>query len=933
MVLRLVFCVFIAFYTLILQLVPVTEAETIALSANLCGTDGRTADGSEGFVYLGDIDNSGSVTVSDAIMVLRHVVALRTLSEGEERQRGDVNLDGIISVSDAISILRKVVGLIDTFALQDPAHIRTEMALNYVIINSQVKSVILQDDIVLSKPLFIHRNISIDGGNGGNGGKKTGNFSLYGNRIVLTEYALSLQLNNLGDKENAGIDSLIINGGFDRVELDNVYVDFLMVDAGETVSLFLTGNTLVRKAHFKTYLKIYGGDRIAEAGIKTGIDSLNDIWMDGKPDDGSIYYIYDKEIYPGYSSAELLWPSTTITVEDTIPLRITLSDIIEEPVAGQFEVRISDGDYIWFDSLEDGRIVEFDRAGRATVRFMINKPGFYENLTVEVGGLAIDSFELNVVTVMPHAGLSELAPEFEEVEAVPGNIVLNISLISNRYMPLSGTFFVNAEYDIDGYTFSYSDELYFPKSGTAEISFTVQKAGPLNGRVFVDEVKIGSFTRTILPGPASGLQIIREPAGSDDGSGRAGTVELITVDSYGNFTQKGISEDMTVTASISEPGIFTADSVTQKNVSDDLALYNKVVFDNLIVGKGPKLSGLTISFYGEGVNGITSAPFDVIGISELDARLSTANPVRETITAGDELSVTINLKDRSGDNLAGTFLVAVGVGEELYRQYVIFEAEGSATLNITLTVAGFYEDVPIFVDGNMIAAISYTIQPAETSQLRVLGDIVLSGNKNLPLSVSVAYTDRFGNVNIMPGKTIELSGFILKDNDTIGDEDIFKDTNTRQVTDDSGIAVFDGLIFDSPGAYQLIFSSLSESFPKASLPVIILYPGDSLFWFGYPDNAFNVVEDQGSVFIIIPTEEDAKIPGLSSESFVINLVSGNKNKLTIHGVGELVENSGIYFVDFRYFDTGTIVMAVGLNYKGFYRELGEITAIVTDNSP
>ena len=71
--------------------------------------------------YLpGDINKSGSVTVADAIIVLRHLVGLTDLNSKEHydefaAKRAMVSSDSSITVKDAIKILRKVVGLIDDF--------------------------------------------------------------------------------------------------------------------------------------------------------------------------------------------------------------------------------------------------------------------------------------------------------------------------------------------------------------------------------------------------------------------------------------------------------------------------------------------------------------------------------------------------------------------------------------------------------------------------------------------------------------------------------------------------------------------------------------------------------------------------------------------------------------------------------------------------
>ena len=72
-------------------------------------------------VLIGDVNNSGTHDVSDAISVLRHVVGLEEdLAEFpgvEPITLMDVDRNGQVGVSDAISILRSVVGLGELNAL------------------------------------------------------------------------------------------------------------------------------------------------------------------------------------------------------------------------------------------------------------------------------------------------------------------------------------------------------------------------------------------------------------------------------------------------------------------------------------------------------------------------------------------------------------------------------------------------------------------------------------------------------------------------------------------------------------------------------------------------------------------------------------------------------------------------------------------------
>lgn len=59
---------------------------------------------------LGDVDGDGSVTISDALAILRHTMGVATLEEAV-LEAADVNVDGNITVFDALTALRISLGL------------------------------------------------------------------------------------------------------------------------------------------------------------------------------------------------------------------------------------------------------------------------------------------------------------------------------------------------------------------------------------------------------------------------------------------------------------------------------------------------------------------------------------------------------------------------------------------------------------------------------------------------------------------------------------------------------------------------------------------------------------------------------------------------------------------------------------------------------
>ncbi len=59
---------------------------------------------------LGDVNLDGSVTIADALEVMRHAIEVLTL-EGASLDAADMNGDGVIGLPDAILIARRAMGL------------------------------------------------------------------------------------------------------------------------------------------------------------------------------------------------------------------------------------------------------------------------------------------------------------------------------------------------------------------------------------------------------------------------------------------------------------------------------------------------------------------------------------------------------------------------------------------------------------------------------------------------------------------------------------------------------------------------------------------------------------------------------------------------------------------------------------------------------
>ena len=61
---------------------------------------------------IGDTTLDGEVTIADAILALRHIMGLETLT-GDALAQADANQDGNVTIEDCILILRAALGLIE----------------------------------------------------------------------------------------------------------------------------------------------------------------------------------------------------------------------------------------------------------------------------------------------------------------------------------------------------------------------------------------------------------------------------------------------------------------------------------------------------------------------------------------------------------------------------------------------------------------------------------------------------------------------------------------------------------------------------------------------------------------------------------------------------------------------------------------------------
>lgn len=79
---------------------------------------------------FGDVNGDSRVNVRDVVLVMRHILALDSLSENK-RFVADVNGDGIVNVQDVSLIMRKSLGMIDAF--HDAPKSKPHLVVDFIV--------------------------------------------------------------------------------------------------------------------------------------------------------------------------------------------------------------------------------------------------------------------------------------------------------------------------------------------------------------------------------------------------------------------------------------------------------------------------------------------------------------------------------------------------------------------------------------------------------------------------------------------------------------------------------------------------------------------------------------------------------------------------------------------------------------------------------
>ncbi len=210
-------------------------------------------------ILWGDANGSGCVRVSDAILILRHVVGAINIAElygSDALLRSRVSRHtGEIDVGDALLILRYTVGLISQFPVENPADLVTTMSLQEKI--GQLMIVGFRSDYADSHVLNMIQNHHVGG-------------VIFYKRNISSSTQLNMLTRQLQD-ENIGVLPLFLS-----IDQEGGRVSRLPDDAPKFPSAFSLGESGDEPAAFANGKAI--GRALEERGLNTNFAPVLDIW-------------------------------------------------------------------------------------------------------------------------------------------------------------------------------------------------------------------------------------------------------------------------------------------------------------------------------------------------------------------------------------------------------------------------------------------------------------------------------------------------------------------------------------------------------------------------------------------------------------------------------------------------------------------------------
>ncbi|MCA1800628.1 MAG: Ig-like domain-containing protein, partial [Actinobacteria bacterium] len=388
-------------------------------------------------------------------------------------------------------------------------------------------------------------------------------------------------------------------------------------------------------------------------------------------------------------------------------------------------------------------------------------------------------------------------------------------------------------------------------------------------------------------GQASAITIINQPSNTVAGDPISPVPAVEITDDEGNGIE-GISVDAEL-----EGGNFAGGSSLQATTNNS----GVATFDNLIITDAG--SDYTIRFIPapSSVSDVTSETFEISAAA--------ADPVNSTAdvpngSAGDQTDITITVLDIFGnpvEGVASELSLAINVGVNSGAQFTSVSDEGNGIYQAGYTPSATGTDqITIELDGvgidgspftsNIVATDAENVEITQQPQNSIAGQIIGG-------SPAVLVTDNLANAIENVEVTVSVDGGAN-----------FSGGTVTRTTNSAGAAVFDDLLIETAGSFELRFNALgvsqdavSESFTvsPADAEEIVRVSGnnqtapvteqlDNPFVVRVEDPFGNPVSGETVVFSIETTPQGSSGESLSSESVTTNSSGEATSTLTLGSV-------------------------------------------------
>jgi hypothetical protein len=369
------------------------------------------------------------------------------------------------------------------------------------------------------------------------------------------------------------------------------------------------------------------------------------------------------------------------------------------------------------------------------------------------------------------------------------------------------------------------------------------------------------------------MSITGQPGNAQAGQSISGPPAVRLTDSGGNPVP---GTEVTVTEQSGQS--FESGQTSVSTDEDGFA-----VFDDLVITVAGRYN---LVFSASGVSNLTSNAFDVTP-AEADPENSEANVPNGS--AGDATQITITVRDAFGnrvEGVAGDLTVTVSGGPNTGATVSSISDEGEGVYTTVYSPVQTGDDeITIELGGIEIQGSPYTssvitsdadeITVEQQPQQTVAGQPVQG-----PPSVGVV--DDLGN----PVEGVEV-------NVSISGSQEFGSGSTQQFTNSSGIAVFDDLVINSAGTYNLVFNAVGVSDDVSSDPFDVVAADASDLTIVSGNNQTGTVGQELADPLLVRVQDAFGNPvsGHSVE-FEIDQVPGNASGQSLSDESTVTDASG-----------------------------------------